>query len=192
MLSGMGFREVYNLKGGIRAWQGFTAAGPAEVGMALITGKETPSDMMAIAYGMEEGLRGFYTDMTEKLSDRDTVQLFHRLAGIEVKHKNRIFNLYQTLDKTASTLEDFETRIVSRVMEGGMTTEEFLQANQPALTTVDDVLNIAMTLEGQALDLYLRYSFQSEDEKTKDVLYDISEEEKGHLRLLGEIKEKRA
>ena len=57
---------------------------------------------------------------------------------------------------------------------------------------MDDVLNIAMTLEGQALDLYLRYSFQSGDEKTKAVLYDISEEEKRHLRLLGEIKDKRA
>ena len=190
MLSGMGFKEVYNLKGGIRAWQGFKTAGPAEVGMALITGKETPSEMIVIAYGMEEGLRGFYTETAEKISDQDAVDLFHRLADIEVLHKNRIFELYRTLGTEGLTREDFETRIVPDVMEGGMTTEEFLRAYGPALESVDDVLDVAMTLEGQALDLYLRYSFQSKDEKTKNVLYDISEEEKKHLRMLGEIKEK--
>jgi len=33
MLAQRGFREVYSLKGGIRAWNGLTAAGPAEQGL---------------------------------------------------------------------------------------------------------------------------------------------------------------
>ena len=41
LLSGQGFKEVYNLKGGIKAWNGMKAVGPAELGMALITGKES-------------------------------------------------------------------------------------------------------------------------------------------------------
>ena len=192
MLSGMGFNEVYNVKGGIKAWNGVKAAGPAEEGIALITGEESPSEMMVLAYGMEEGLRGFYEAMAEKMGDGEALNLFNRLAAIEVKHKEKIFELYKSTEKEEPSLEEFEARIVSHVMEGGMTTEEFLRANQPALDSVDDVLNMAMTLESQALDLYLRYSLKSKDEKTRNVLYQISEEEKTHLRLLGDLKEKSA
>ena len=54
MLSGRGFTEVYNLDGGIKAWQGATVTGPMEVGMELVTGKESPGEMLLIAYAMEE------------------------------------------------------------------------------------------------------------------------------------------
>ncbi len=56
LLAGKGFKEVYNLKGGIKAWQGHTAAGPAEMGMILLSGDETASDIIILAYGMEHGL----------------------------------------------------------------------------------------------------------------------------------------
>ena len=44
LLAGQGFNQVYNLEGGIAAWQGLKAIGPAEVGMALVTGDETPGE----------------------------------------------------------------------------------------------------------------------------------------------------
>ena len=38
MLAGRGFQEVYSLKGGIKAWGGLLAGGPAEQGLGLISG----------------------------------------------------------------------------------------------------------------------------------------------------------
>ena len=38
MLAGQGFKAVYNLKGGIRGWNGLKAAGPIEIGMVHMTG----------------------------------------------------------------------------------------------------------------------------------------------------------
>jgi rubrerythrin len=87
-------------------------------------------------------------------------------------------------------MQGFEDRIVPEVIEGGVTTEEFLELNQPALQTIPEVLDMAMMIETQALDLYLRYSARSEDEKTKEVLYGIAEEEKNHLRHLGNLMDK--
>ncbi len=87
--------------------------------------------------------------------------------------------------------ETFENRIVSKVMEGGLTTEEFLEQNEPAMQTVPDVLNLAMMVEAQALDLYLRYSERSKEDKTQAILYDIAEEEKAHLAALGRLMEKK-
>ncbi len=63
-------------------------------------------------------------------------------------------------------------------MEGGFTTEEFLEKNKPTMQTIPGVLDIAMMLETQAMDLYLRYSQKIEEDRSKKILYDIAEEEK--------------
>jgi rubrerythrin len=46
-----------------------------------------------------------------------------------------------------------------------------------------------MELETQALDLYLRYSATLEHGKTKEVMYQLAEEEKAHLQSLGNLME---
>ncbi len=174
------------------AWKGLTAAGPAEMGMSLLRGDETSKEIIVFAYGMEEGLRGFYSTMAERTDDSEVVDLLTKLIEVEKNHKQRLFDLYLTHDSGITDKEAFEANIVSKVMEGGFTTEEFLEQNRGSMKTVPDVLNIAMMLETQALDLYMRYSEKSEDEKGKAVLYDIAEEEKAHLKTLGRLMEDRA
>ena len=190
LLSGRGFEEVYNLAGGIRAWAGAKIAGPAEVGMNLITGNESPSEMLAIAYAMEEGLRSFYQRMEASVADQEAAEAFRRLAAMDTQHKEMIFDLYKRNQGEAETAEDLEKEVLPKIMEGGMTTEEFLAANQPSLETVEDVIMLAMMLEAQALDLYSRYSFTAEDSETKRVLHELAHEEKTHLALLGHLQDK--
>jgi rubrerythrin len=189
LLAGKGFKEVYNLKGGIKAWQGFKAEGPAEMGMILLSGDETESDIIIIAYGMENGLKEFYSAVSGMMSDTEVVDILAKLAKIEENHKKKLFDLYRTLDPDAGDKETFEANISSDRMEGGFTTEEFFKQNSKLMETVSDVLNIAMMLEAQALDLYLRYSQRVKKEDSKTVLYDIAEEEKAHLATLGRLME---
>ena len=174
------------------AWKGLTAAGPAEMGMSPLRGDETSKEIIVLAYGMEEGLRGFYSTTAERTDDSEVVDLLTKLIEVEKNHKQRLFDLYLTHDSGITDREVFEANIVSRVMEGGFTTGEFLEQNRDSMKTVPDVLNIAMMLETQALDLYMRYSEKAEDEKSKAVLHDIAEEEKAHLKTLGRLMEDRA
>jgi hypothetical protein len=98
LLSGQGFREVYNLAGGIKAWQsgqGGVAAGPPDAGMELITGREKSAEMLEIAYGMEEGMRSVYEHLSRRVADQEASQLFGTLAELEVHHKERILDLYK-------------------------------------------------------------------------------------------------
>lgn len=175
------------MKGGLMAWQGLTAAGPAEVGMALIRGDETASDMIVLAYGLEEGLGGFYRVMAEDAGDREVRKMFLKLAAIERRHQERLFQIYTGMDASVSDMESFEAKVVTKAMEGGLTPEEFLAKNRPVLQTVEQVLEVAMMIETQALDLYLRYSQKSNEEETRTVLFDIAEEEKAHLAALGHL-----
>ncbi len=174
------------------AWKGLTAAGPAEMGMSPLRGDETSKEIIVLAYGMEEGLGGFYSTMAERTDDSEVVDLLTKLVEVEKNHKQRLFDLYLTHDSSITDKGVFEANIVSRVMEGGFTTEEFLEQNRDSMKTAPDVLNIAMMLETQALDLYMRYSEKAEDEKSKTVFYDIAEEEKAHLKTLGRLMEDRA
>ena len=160
--------------------------------MVLLRGDETPQEIIIIAYGMEEGLGGFYGTMAEKMDDSEVIGVLSKLVGVEEKHKQRLFDLYLALDPTIAHREAFEADIVSEVMEGGFTTQEFLEQNRDSVKTAPDVLNMAMMLETQALDLYMRYSEKAEDEKSKTVLYDIAEEEKAHLAALGRLMEEKA
>jgi hypothetical protein len=50
-----------------------------------------------------------------------------------------------------SGVRAFEGGIVAEVMEGGLTTDEFLTPYQPAMKTVSEMLAVAMMIETQAL-----------------------------------------
>ena len=189
LLSGKGFKEVYNLKGGINAWEGLVAEGPEEAGMLYLKGDETASEIIILAYGMEAGLGSFYLKLAEMLDEPEVVGILTKLAGIEDKHKEKLYAVYSTLNPGVGGIEAFEADIEADVMEGGLTTDEFLTKNKSVMQTLEDVLSIAMMLEAQALDLYLRYSSVVKEEKSKAVLYNIAEEEKAHLTVLGNLME---
>lgn len=168
-----------------------TAAGPADMGMSYLSGDEDVTEIISLAYGMEEGLRSFYAAVSERTDDPDLADLADRLSEIEERHKERLFALYVSTHSTIAFREAFESDIVAGIMEGGFTTEEFFEQNRDAMKTVPDLLNIAMMLETQALDLYMRYSGKAQDETGKGVLYDLAEEEKGHLARLGRLMEEK-
>jgi len=191
LLSGREFQDVYNLRGGIKAWQGMKVASPPDVGMGLISGKESPAEMLLIAYGMEDGLASFYERMAGSASDPDASRLFGQLAAMDAGHKEKIFELYRKHRDDVTSIEELEKDVLPAAMEGGLTTDELLAANQGSLETVDDVLNLAMMLEAQALDLYSRCSLRSGDPGTKMVLHQLAQEEKTHLAALGDILDSR-
>jgi len=187
LLSGKGFKEVYNLQGGMRAWNGLKAFGPQELNMELLHGDETPTEITLFAYGMETALGSFYSTMVERAKDEDLKDLFSKLAGIEQRHKEMIFSLYRSIDPSGMDLPSFESKVTSKTMEGGFDIQGFLKDNEPHMQSVSDALNVAMMIETQAMDLYLRYADKSSDMSTKEALFKIADEEKAHLASLGRL-----
>jgi sulfur-carrier protein adenylyltransferase/sulfurtransferase len=185
-LSGQGFQEVYNLKGGMAAWQGGKASGPAEMGMAYFTGNESLKDVVALAYGMEHGLAQFYQSVAPETKDKETRHVLLKLAGIEEKHQEKLYRIHLALDPSTDR-EKLENDVVPGVMEGGFTTQEFLDRHRSMLDTPTHVLSLAMMLELQAFDLYMRYSQKVKDEESRQVLQKIGEEEKAHIAALGRL-----
>jgi sulfur-carrier protein adenylyltransferase/sulfurtransferase len=191
MLQGRGFKHVYNVAGGIRAWYGDVAHGPVALNLDLVRGDETPGEIIKLAYGMEECLGGFYRSVKVASNDAEVIKLLDFLISIEDKHKARLMEFYRSVEPSGLPVEAFEVAVKAEIMEGGFDPETFMRQNAVSLGTVPEMLDLCMMLEAQAMDLYLRFSFKTESEQTRDVLNRIAEEEKSHLSALGRLREQK-
>ena len=171
----------------MKAWNSDTAFGSKDTGIALFSGKEEIEEVLLIAYALEDGLQDFYTSMQERVTQAEVKALFNKLSAIEIKHQNRIFAEYQAITADALGREAFERNAAVQSMEGGLTTEEYLSLYPADLEVASEVISLAMGIEAQALDLYLRAAENCSQEATKKTLLRIGEEERTHLKLLGNL-----
>lgn len=189
MLAGQGFGKIFNLSGGIKAWNGGKAVGPVDLGLDLFSGGESAEQTLAVAYTLEQGLREYYLAMATALKDENTQNLFLKLADIEIRHQEKILEEYGRITDTRIARDDFEKDIVVRAVEGGMTQEEFARTYQLDTESPREVIGLAMAIEAQALDLYLRAADHSTNPATAKTLGWMASEEQAHLVRLGELME---
>ena len=185
MLSGLGFKEVYNLAGGIKAYRGQTATGPQELNLDLVRGDEGPAEVTLLAAGMERALQLFYETLKDRSRDGELQKLFGSLARVEESHRQRLLEVYGRLEPGGRELD--EEMAATATLEGGFPFAEFLAANEAFLNTAPHVLDLAMMLETQSLDLYLRLARRSANPLAQTILLTIADEEKSHLSRLGEL-----
>lgn len=186
MLAGKGFTKIYNLSGGIKAWEKATAVGSEDQGMEFFTGQESAEDSIIAAYGLEEGLREFYLTMQDKTSEQEAINLFAKLADIEILHQERLVQMYNEMTGKEVGMADFSADTVAPALEGGMSTQEYLDRFHPDLNSTTDILSLAMSIEAQALDLYQRASDKAKDVGSRDALQQIANEERAHLQRLAD------
>jgi sulfur-carrier protein adenylyltransferase/sulfurtransferase len=194
LLANLGFREVFHLQGGIQAWENRTATGPREFHLDFIKGDESPEEIIRLAYRMEEGLKKFHEAFHAKTDDAALRALLTRLIKAEESHEKSLLAL-RSIDLSAQAspnLEVLPDQILefpgngSHLMEGGIDMDAFMKQNQAYLKDVPGYLDVAMMIETQAFDLYLRMATDSRNVLTRKILYRIGNEEKAHLELLGE------
>jgi len=185
-LTGNGFTNVINLSGGIKAWTGQKAFDGEDHGMELFINLSNPVEVLRIAYSMEEGLQDFYVTMAPEAKSPKVRDIFNQLAAIEDLHKDRLFSEYSRITGSHDR-GDFEADLQKQLLEGGFTTKEYLQRFGADLECIDEVISMAMSIEGQALDLYSRSAQHTKNHENREILEKIAEEEKKHLEKLGEL-----
>jgi rhodanese-related sulfurtransferase/rubrerythrin len=191
ILSGQGIEEVYNIEGGAMAWQGEYAVGPKELGMMYLSGGETPLEIVTVAYAMERNLGVFLTQMASSAEKAEIVDIFRQLARFEREHQTTLFGIAKHLDPSLNHEEELANRAAVDVLEGGITAEAFIEMNQDYLRTSRGVIEAAMMIEAQALDLYMRYADKTDNDEAEKVLHRLAQEEKSHLRLLGRLMDRK-
>jgi len=187
ILSDAGFKQVFNMQGGLGAWEGLVAAGAPESGMAYFGDAVQPQELAMLAWMLEDGSRLFYVRMDEFLRDEDAKKLFQSLAKAEVNHGKTLAKLY-TIFSGGKTVEDDLPSRRDDIMEGGIKVDEALLWAQGK--DVIAILEFSILLETNAFDLYLKMERKLEGDAKKVFLL-LAEEEKKHLERLAALLEKK-
>jgi rubrerythrin len=175
------------MKGGFDAWNGLASKAEVDQGIYLFEGNETPEQLLSLAYGLEAGNQKFYKNLSQTTEDEEVKKLFSMLAGMEDEHKERIWKRHQTTAKMPIDRESFETNVVTGVLEDGKTADAVLDHFSSMRQHPTDAMELAMSLETDALDLYLRMAHRTENEETEKIFFELSEEERLHLQKLAEM-----
>lgn len=185
-----GFSEVYQLLGGIQAWEQPTAANPVGFHLEFAGGRESPREAVLLAYAMEQGMLDFHEAVRARTAEPELADLLVKLVRAEESHKKTLRELLRQHAPDEPPPEDAPGGL-SRIMEGGLDIQDFMKQNESFMKTTAGYLDIAMMVESQALDLYLRMGAASSNEKTRRILFHIADEEKAHLSMLAELLEKK-
>lgn len=186
LLAGQGFRKIMSLKGGILAWEGAQAQGPADLGIGSLLEAQTPAALLERAWGMELALEQFYAALAERSVDAELGALYRRFAGFEERHRRTLGAIW--LRQGGTDMADFEARAKASMapgtLEGGIAAKEYLgHLSDP--TDSAEALELAMAVEAQALDLYMRRSGTAEGAELRRALLLLADEERAHLKVLG-------
>ena len=182
------------MEGGIRAWNGMVAHGGPEAGMAYFSPAAGPEDIVGLAWSLEEGSKLYYQGVAEHFSDDTEARImFEGLVSAEQNHEEHLLETYQSLTGTKPDFvrlrEKFNDSISGAFMEGGIKVEEGLAWIKD--TDVVESLELAMSMEVNAYDLYIKMSRAIEDEQARQIFKKLSEEEQVHLERLADLLDRR-
>ncbi len=176
------------MNGGIDAWDSLVSKAAVGQGMYLIEGNETVEEVVILAYGLEEGSRRFYQELAQRSDVPEERRLFETLREAEVQHEDRLWERYRALPGKPGERRMFEADIVPRALEGGLSPDQLLARYPEAFGGFAETLDLAMALETDALDLYLRMAAAFDDAEIRSVFFELAEEERGHLKRLGDLR----
>ena len=182
MLNGAGLEDVYNMEGGILAYNGLTAVGPPEAGAFCFPENMQPEELIAMAWYIEDGTQRFIQQIEKMEQDPESSELFAHLAEHKVSHKNSLVNLYNKITG-AVAVDVFPESVLpqppAEVMAGCVSVPEALNWARDKQGT--DILELMMSLEANTLDLYLKLGRKVPSEQARSVFIELSEQEKQHL-----------
>lgn len=173
-----GFTECFNMSGGILEWEGAEAAGDELFGLDYFVGGDF-SSAFAMAYQMELNLKQFYLLLSE---DSDTVaekEMLSQMALFEDGHMAKLKSRHKSHQPLSSPDERHDG-----IIEGGIDPADMRSALQGQLGSAQNVLQLAMKLEAQALDLYSRLARTHKGSEVAVFFNEMSLEEQNHLQRL--------
>lgn len=167
--------EVYTIDGGIMAWNGLVATGDVETCMVMTGDLKKPEEFISLAYTLEDGSGRFYLRVSEIFSDKKAVELFKNLSNVEENHKKRISERIKDIT--------IDQRFID-YMEGCIKISEAIDRIF-GKKDIRDALEYSMQIETNSLDVYMK--ILREVEKADELFKDIIDDEKAHLKKLGEL-----
>jgi rhodanese-related sulfurtransferase/rubrerythrin len=181
--SGIPLKTIYNLSGGIMAWDGKTLTDFPRV--KIFDNIDTPAELWLKSMDLEKGALRFYSYVVEKYAEQHFVHIMAPLVKAERIHAQSIYKYWEKITETPRPFDDLFEHLKGDILEGGEDLEsvinrlEAIEGN-PCLAIID----LALNLEYAAYDLYRNMADQTEDDNARRVFLSIAQVEKSHMQML--------
>jgi len=178
---------IYNLKGGIMAWNSLTLDGFPKI--QIFDRAKTLPEFLLLAMNMEKGADRFYREISRRYPDKAFSTVFENLAAVETAHARMIYGFYKKeAESEPAPFQTFYEALDGNVIEGG----ESLEAGMAMLDGLaddacGDLMDMALEMEFTAFDLYRTLANQTtHDAAMSSAFLTIAQAEKAHMRMIAD------
>lgn len=189
LLAGMDFKDLAHMDGGILAYNGLTASGEPESGMFCFPETLGPGELAAVAWLLEENTISFLQGVKDMVGDSDRV--LDDLREVKEEHKKTLEELYREVTGKEPS-RDFPGDVIEPPAEAVMvgcvgvrSAVDWARDKKPS-----DVLELMLSLEANALDLYLKLARMVKSEEARRVFRKLADHQQRSLERASEVFEK--
>jgi rhodanese-related sulfurtransferase/rubrerythrin len=181
--SGIPLKKIYNLSGGIMAWDGATLVDFPKV--KVFEDIENHAELLLKSMDLEKGALRFYAHVVEKFAEQPFAQMIAPLVKAEKIHAQSIYGFWKEISESPQPFEELFENLNGDILEGGEKLETIINRFE----TIEDhpclrLIELALNVEYAAYDLYRTMADQTENERTRRVFLSIAQVEKSHMQML--------
>lgn len=176
---------VFNMKGGIIAWEGLRLQGAPDLKSFDFSGSMTENILQAME--LEKGAERFYLQILDVIEESEVKDRVTVLAKAEEAHARK---LYGAIPVKEGDFEDFDTlyqQLRGDVVEGGKGIELLLAfLDDSGMSPCRASIELALTIECTAYDMYRNLAEYCIDAELEALFLEIAQSEKAHITLAAE------
>lgn len=176
-------KTVYHLMNGILGWKDKIQPGYPKV--QVFGTDQSLTNLLEVAMDLEKGARRFYQYLTDRYPDHPIRPTLEQIAVSEKAHAKLIYYLWSKTQEDPPPFDRLYHTLRGHILEGGQSFDDACRL----LENTDNqgspaVLDLAMTIEYSAYDLYRTMAEQTEDAEAAATFLSIAQAEKAHMRSL--------
>lgn len=181
--SAVPLKKIYNLMGGIMAWDGKTLTAFPRV--KVFDNVEEPADMFLKSMDLEKGALRFYSYVVEKYAGQPFVHIMAPLVKAERIHAQSIYRYWEKIAECPPPFDELFENLKGDILEGGEDLQSVIQRfesieHNPCLGLIE----LALDIEYSAYDLYRSMADRTDDDTARNVFLTIAQVEKSHIQML--------
>jgi len=176
-------KTIYNLEGGILAWEGKTLKGFPKI--QVFDKTKAPVELLLTAMDLEKGAWRFYTYILDNISVDPIISTLEQLSKAEIAHARTVYGFWKKAASAPISFDELYASLKGEILEGGESLVEVLGY----LENIEgnrclQILELALHIEYAAFDLYKTMADHAKDQTIRDSFLAIAQAEKSHMRML--------
>ena len=181
--SAVPLNKIYNLMGGIMAWDGKTLIDSPQV--KIYDGIGEPAELLMKSMDLEKGALRFYSHVVERYAGQPLAHIIAPLVNAERLHAQSIYRYWEKIAEAPGPFDELFENLEGDILEGG----EDLRSVIKRFEDIEGdsclrLIELALDIEYCAYDLYRIMADRTDDETARSAFLTIAQVEKSHMQIL--------